>query len=190
MEPLTTMALVAAFLAPVPLTRRPDWSLGSHVIKHPISTVGLNTNDLLIAPQVPTEFILMSASQNLSLDRRDLLTKEINAYESLKDGWDGGGSSHASSASVSAALQFVSRLPGGLPLPGAMMSSVGEVGFYWDFEGGYADISFSSDGAASFFSRTHEGQEYFQESLVVEAFTRDWFFQVLGAMAAPQTKTA
>lgn len=190
MEPLSTLVLVAAFLAPVPLTKRPDWVVDSCVSNQSVGVVGTNTNQLVSAPMVETESILMSPPLSMVLDRRVLLAQEIQTYKFLKNGWDGKGSVSAFPESMAAAMQFVEQLPGGLPLPGAMLSSSGEVGFYWDIQGGYADLSFASDGLGSFFSRTHEGQEYFQEALAVESLTREWFFHVLGAMTAPKMEAA
>ena len=185
MEPLTTLALVAAFIAPVPLTRRPDWIVDRQV-RHFINS----TTELVSATSAPTESILMAIPQDTLMDGRMRLTQEIKAYQTLVEGWDGEGSVQAASESVAFAMYFIGQLPGGLPLPHTMLSSSGEVGCYWDGESGYADISFSPDGTASFFSRTSSGEEHFAESLPREIFVRNWFFDRLGPITAPKLDAA
>jgi len=122
MEPLSTLVLVAAFLAPVPLTKRPDWVVDERVSRHSTGATGTNTNELVSAPMVATESILMPPSPSMVSDRRVLLAQEIQTYKFLKNGWDGEGSVAALPESMAAALRFVDQLPGGLPLPGAMLS--------------------------------------------------------------------
>lgn len=190
MEPLSTLALVAAFLAPVPLTRRPDWVVGSRASKVPELIVESDARELSAPSTVATDSILMPSLPRIFSDHRELLAREVKTYAFLEDGWDGEGSARPTEYSTLEALRFIDRLPGGLPPPHAMVSSAGELGFYWDLEGGYADISFAADGSASFFSRTHSGQEFFQEALNSDNFSREWFFQVLGVMAAPQVAAA
>lgn len=190
MDPISTLVLVASFLAPVPLTKRPEWAEKVCLSDYSQGASTTNTTVLISASTVSTASILMEPSSSPILDRRVLLAHEIQSYKFLKDGWDGSGGVSAFQKSMDAALYFVEKIPGGLPLPGAMLSSSGEVGFFWDVESGYADINFAPDGSASFFSRTHSGQEYFQESLAGDSFTREWFFQVLGAVSAPKTKAA
>jgi len=190
MEPLTTLALVAAFLAPVPLTRRPDWASEARAAGERPITESTDTNKIVSATPVITDSILMPNSSPVYLDRRELLAQELRAYEMLQAGWDGEASIKPSAESIAAALTFLERFPGGLPLPSPMMSSVGEAGLYWDMQGGYADISFAADQSFSFFSRTHTGVEVFQDALRTEQLDRDWFFHVLGEMASPQIQAA
>jgi hypothetical protein len=186
MEPLSTLALVAAFLVPVPLTKRPDWNEQPKAIN-----VFSDPTDVLVSPSAETlTASLLVPIQPAVWDRSDFLVGEVQTYRDLKDGWDGKGSKAVTQKSFDAALQFIRCLPGGLPLPKAMVSSVGEVGFYWDLPEGFADISFGPDGVASFFSRHSNGHESFFDDLETDVFTRTWFFDVLGAMAAPLHKAA
>ena len=193
MEPLTTLMLVCAILAPIPLTNRPEWA----------TPVNSKIKSALIDPDVHTTFyepttefssatdsILMRAPPNIFVDRRDLLASEVKAYNFLTVGWDGSESVPPSMSSMDSALTFIKKLPGGLPLPRPMISSIGEVGFYWDMDGGFADISFTNDGKASFFSRSTIGIEEFNEDMLIQAFTRDWFFSALGELSSPQTLAA
>lgn len=191
MEPLSTLALVAAFLAPVPITRRPDWSIKSPVMSDLVSKATYNeTWSSALVKTSETEDLLVDMSEYTYVDRRDLLTKELDEFCTLRDGWDHEDSLAAASASIAAARKFLEIFPGGLPLPRPMLSSKGEAGFYWDLDGGFADLSFDTNGTASFFSRSHEGIENFQEALSVEDLNRNWSFNALGYLAAPKLVAA
>lgn len=184
MEPLSTLVLVAAFFAPIPLTKRPDWDV-EVLKKSEVMQFLPTTNELVFAPVVKTEDIVMPTSIGIVLDRRDLLVSKVNSFKKLEAGWDGSGSVPPADRSYEAALKFIDLLPGGIPVPSPMLSSDGHVGFYWDLEGGFADLNFEYNGAASFFSRTKYGVEFFAEELWIEDFSRQWFFDMLGEMAAP-----
>ena len=183
MEPLSTLALVAAFLAPIPLTKRPDWTSECNLLVASL-TSPLETTSIVSKVAVETDLIVKPTTAAIYFDKRELLIAEVEAYKELRAGWDGEGSCSTTHASVDTAKAFIGSYPGGLPLPTPMLSSSGEVGFYWDLEQGYADISFEPDGAASFFSRTHSGNELFQPGLNQASFRRAWYFEVLGALAA------
>ena len=189
MEPLSTLALVAAFLAPVPLTRRPDFSAGySGESRHVF--IGEATETVVSVEAGATESLVLVPGAQKVVDRVDQLRRELQLYQGLSDGWDGEGSLQPHHTSIDAAQRFVGMLPSGLPLPRPMLSNAGEVGFYWDLTGGFADISFDANGLASFFSRTHVGVELYRDGIRSEVFTRDWFFQLLGEMAAPAKMAA
>lgn len=187
-EPISTLALVAAFLAPIPLTRRPEWSARP---QNPVDTVA--PVDKTWSPafsELTTETEEVVSANYRILDRSEILAMEVNSYAALPEGWDGPGSVRANAHSLAAALEFIALLPGGLPLPRPMLSSAGEVGFYWDLERGFADISFETNGSASFFSRAHTGEESFQDDLKANLLTRDWFFGSIGSLAFPQANAA
>lgn len=193
MEPLTTLMLVCAILAPTPLTNRPEWATSDHSkIKSVLTSPDVHTTfyEPTTAFLSATDSILMRAPSNIFVDRRDLLASEVKVYKSLTMGWDGSESVPPSVSSIDSALTFITKLPGGLPLPRPMISSIGEVGFYWDMDGGFADISFTNDGKASFFSRSTLGIEEFHEDMHIQTFTRDWFFLALGELSSPQTLAA
>lgn len=187
-DPISTLALVAAFLAPVPLTKKPEWSARAQNPVDSTSPVDKTWSTGFSGLRGETEEVV-SANYQL-LDRSEILALEVKSYARLPEGWDGPGSVQANSTSLTAALAFVEILPGGLPLPRPMVSSSGEVGFYWDLERGFADISFEANGSASFFSRTHEGQEAFQDGLKVNELSRNWFFESIGYLASPQSNAA
>jgi hypothetical protein len=190
MDPVSTLILVASFLAPILPTKRPEWLEKSLAADYSQEVNTTSTTKLVSASPVLTASILLTQLPTAIFDRCTLLAQEIQTYKFLNDGWDGVGSVSACQKSIDAALYFVGKIPSGLPLPSAMLSYTGEVGLFWDAESGYADINFTSDGYSSFFSRTYNGQEYFQESLANASFTREWFFQVLGAVSAPNTQAA
>ncbi len=190
MEPISTLALVAAFLAPIPLTKRPDWSESLGRTEHFSIADRAPTNELIAPPDVATESIVLSPLANTVLDKRILIKREIEGYRFLENGWDGESSQSANSQSIQNACEFIDCLPSGLPLPGAMLSAAGEVGFYWDLEGGFADISFSTDGSASFFSRTVAGMEFFQDAIMLNELNPAWLFRKLGALATPRLRAA
>ena len=132
----------------------------------------------------PTEWKI-EVNDSATVDPTDLLRDEVLKFASLTAGWDGSGSMAASEQSRNAALAFLDCIPKGLPIPGAMMSQDGEIEFFWDLPHGYADITFEPTGLASFFSRSSNSTEEFIEALNESAFTRAWFFERLGALAAP-----
>ena len=185
MEPLSTLVLVAAFLAPVPLTKRPDWNFAGTRFSDSSGDGVATTNDLVLAPTVITEDVVMPPSAGAVSDRRVYLLQKVREFQGFSDGWDGVGSVAPMTNSAEASIKFIYCLPGGIPLPKAMVAATGEVGFYWDLEGGYADISFEGNCSASFFSRDRRGAEYFVEGLTQDTFSRAWFFEVLGKLASP-----
>lgn len=189
MDPLSTFALVAAFLAPVPLTRRPDWNANKNVIQDHALNQGSSTTYISFENASETSILLPSVKSNY-LDLGQALKQQIQIYAQQTDEWDGPGSVAPSPASSSAAMSFIDLVPGGLPLPTPMMTPKGEVGFYWDFQHGYADVSFAWDGLGSFFSRTKAGEEHYSENLSTHQFTRQWFFDAIGALSSPSAIAA
>jgi len=149
------------------------------------------TERLVVQCHVQTEidhYYQIQVSQ--STDLRELINAQLDQYKGYSAGWDGSGSLGPSAESLTAARQFLAAFAGGLPLPVPMLSPSGEVGFYWDERGGYADISFDQGGSGSFFSRTEGGDEIYEEGLTSQRFTRDWLFAHLGEICAPQALAA
>jgi hypothetical protein len=184
MSSLTT-ALVALALTPATV-------IGSGTMVAPRLTPvnqAAKTDAVLRRQTTPTEWKI-ELDTDATPDPLEALRDEAIRYASLSDGWDGPSSIAVSVASRNSALAFIDVLPPGLPLPKIMVSPEGEIGFYWDLGGGYADISFSENGRGSFFSRTTSSQEEYLEDLAEGSFSRDWFYQRLGEMAAPSLKAA
>lgn|GEM_PF-5208561 len=193
MDPLSTFAIFASFVISPSLTKRPEWirdgglDATNKVVlvdkPNARSAFGsLTTTHLSIdSVQSDTEAKLWEIDY-VTTDRRQGIVAEIQKYASFADDWDGEGSCAPYIASISASLNFLEMLPGGLPLPKPMVSSDGEIGFYWDLAQGFADISFDERGAASFFSRTHRGEESYQENIRLESLSSNWMFGNIGVL--------
>lgn len=188
MEPLTTLALVAAFIAPVPATRRPEWTSATRALES--TGPALDTDRPLLAMAASTEWILLPPASTIRPDRKVALSAEIDSYQRLRDGWNEEGSVAPTELSGAAAIRFIDSFPAGLPLPRPMVSSKGHLGFFWDLENGYADLSFDSEGVGSFFSRSKDGTEQYFADLAQAAMTRQWFFEMLGELSAPAVEAA
>lgn len=147
---------------------------------------GLDTNRLVlkVAPE-PTNLILQAKSGYV-LDRLSLARAEVQEYGNFPNGWDGPRSVAPTELCNQSALEILDRFPAGLPVPVPMMSSNGEIGFYWSASDAYADVNIDPDGLASFFSKDADGKELFVEGLSPDKFDRNWFFANVGPFAAPQ----
>lgn len=76
----------------------------------------------------------------------------VEDYKNLEEGWDGDRGMPASNAAADAARLFLAALPDSIPEPTSMISSDGEIGFYWLDDGRYAEAGFNRDGRSYFFS--------------------------------------
>ena len=174
----STTTLIALAMTPVGLTGS-DFGLSQRAAPVRADT---RTDIVLRRQETLTEWNVVTSEGDTPIEQ---LRQKVQEYANLSDGWDGPGSIHASSQSRDAALGFIDQIPIGIPVPGIMISSQGEIGFYWDFAGGNADISFTESGAASFFARSGQSHEIYVEHLKTSDFSRQWFFANLGAIAAP-----
>ena len=107
---------------------------------------------------------------------------DLKDYSLLDDGWDGPESKAASVQAIGMALQFVDKLPSGIPLPKPMLSSDGEVGLYWDVEAIYADVGFEEDDRLSIFVRDRRDED---RETFVELRLPDLRTEQLKAILAP-----
>jgi hypothetical protein len=57
--------------------------------------------------------------------------QDMESYRYVEDGWDGRGSVKPSCEAISVAQDFLSLLPFGTPAPEALVSSDGDVGWFW-----------------------------------------------------------
>ena len=146
MHALTT-TLIALAMTPVGLTGA-DFGLSARAV--PVRADS-STDVVLRRQETLTEWKIDTSDGDTPIDQ---LRQKVHEYANLSDGWDGPGSLQASSHSRDAALGFIDQIPIGIPVPGIMISSQGEIGFYWDFAGGNADISFTGRGTGSFFARS------------------------------------
>ncbi|WP_125954372.1 hypothetical protein [Novosphingobium sp. MD-1] len=87
-------------------------------------------------------------------DERSLLIDELRQYEQLENGWDGAGDDIAPSrVAIDEAIHFVENLPPFVDLPEPMVSSDGQVGFFWHDANIYLDIGFRGQGECTFFGK-------------------------------------
>lgn len=181
LDPISTVLAAALFAPLVPTSAR-----YSDRIQQPPALEPLSTDRLVLNTKADTEINLYTPGRATSMvDLRDMIYAQLDRYEAYGEAWDGPGSFGPSTESLHAARQFLKGLTGGLPLPLPMLSSSGEVGFYWDEERGYADLSFDRRGVGSFFLRTAQGQETYVEDVAPDALTRKWLFENLGEICAP-----
>ncbi|HBQ88643.1 MAG TPA: hypothetical protein DD803_04180 [Alcaligenes faecalis] len=72
------------------------------------------------------------------------------------------------------ANQLIDYLPSGIPLPRPMISEDGEIGFYWDSPGVFADLEIEENGELSVFTKvkTSPPRESYTEGLKVSTELR------------------
>lgn len=106
---------------------------------------------------------------------------ELADYASLSDGWDGDESVAPSSFSLAQARLLLGHLPGGIPFPQPMLSSEGEVGFYWNSKVAFADLSIKPDGTFSLYlkDKRPSGEESFFDAIPVDEGARSYLAQRL-----------
>lgn len=103
-------------------------------------------------------------------DKPAKLKDILNSYLGLREGWDGYEGITPTNDAVNQAQQFVDRLLEynyDYRLPKPMLSSDGEVGFYWDVYGCYLSIEFEEDGSFYFYGRDEIGHECSGEEKVL-----------------------
>ena len=162
-EPITTL-LSFPVLAGILATARPQYERFVEQYERTQSVGRINTEySLILRMPAATEITLVPTP--VVQDKRDLLLKVIARFAALPNGWDGEGSSKPSSVSVEAAKAFLASIPAGIALPIPMVTSVGEMEFYWKLPVGYCDISFDADGVGSLFAKEEAGDEFFLDNL-------------------------
>lgn len=188
MEPVTTFALTVALLGAVPATQRSVAELQSGragVVGEPLA--GSSILAVLPGPAAETtRFLEFFGQEQLApqslISPQELLKREVAAYRDLGVGWNGPDFSLPNSRAIDAALGFLEGLPSRLPLPRPMLSHDGELGLYWDLVGGYAEVSFDPDGALTYFSRSKDGEERFQEGIAVPTLGSEWYWESIGSL--------
>ena len=187
MEPVSTLIIAVALLAPAAPTRRLIWDESSKTEPKSLRVEKKYTSRPLlpgaIAPS--TSHILYTPDVMPTLSVREQLKRETKSYSTLKSGWDGTDSLPPSVLSMEIALHLIDALPARLPLPRPMLSSNGELGLYWDLHGGYAELSVETDGQISFFSRDAAGLEHFDENLARISCSQSWFWGAIKHLDTP-----
>lgn len=98
--------------------------------------------------------IYVSTDSGYFQDERALLIDELRQYEQLEAGWDGADDDIAPSrVAINEAIHFVENLPPFVDLPEPMVSSDGQVGFFWHDANIYLDIGFRGYGECTFFGK-------------------------------------
>lgn len=116
-------------------------------------------------------------------DERALLIDELRQYEQLENGWDGADDDIAPSrVAIDEAIHFVENLPPFVDLPEPMVSSDGQVGFFWHDVNIYLDIGFRGQGQCTFFGKVGDlkikGKEVVNSSEPVPASVLHFLAQV------------
>lgn len=202
MEPLTTLALLAALSGAVPAaTARPNWTNDK---KTPVTTPPMTTelSSLSLDGSLVSAATLRTYSETVNSEAETVQPKkevinstysELQSYADLQDGWDGDDSIAPSRLDIMRALTFVSSLPSALPLPTPMISSSGEIGLYWDNGISYLDINFDYDGTISLYSRnrgTNPEVETFLDEVDPTEITAAWYFKEIGNIILPMKMAA
>lgn len=84
--------------------------------------------------------------------REEALLRDIAAYTTLEDGWDGYDGRAPDSNVLFDLKSFVEGLPPGLAIPTVTLSSSGLPSLYWDDRDYYADLEFQGGGVSTFFA--------------------------------------
>ena len=178
MKPATLIELCAvASLA----TASPAWGCHGQPIYSHYPVAGKISSDIIDDAPVETEIASTRVSDTV-YSGYDLLKMDLKGYSLLDDGWDGPESKAASAQAIGMALQFVDKLPSGIPLPKPMLSSNGKVGLYWDVEAIYADVGFEEDDRLSIFVRDRRDED---RETFVELRLPDLRTEQLKAILAP-----
>ena len=114
---------------------------------------------------VLTEIPMFGSNIEHIFYKGDELISQIENFHAMPGDWDGDGTVLPSEDTFSAAREFILNLPAGLPFPIAMLTSLGDIEFYWDSASGYADMSFDVSGVASLFGRNAFGEEFFFDNI-------------------------
>ncbi len=189
MEPISTLILSFAFLVPVPVTQRLI-SAESQKSKYESSKNSSSMRDTMLPLMVNvkstvTDRALYKSQATQLVNARELLKSETKAYSLLEAGWDGEGSQPPSKIAMNNALRSIDAIPARLPLPRPMLSPNGELGLYWDLDGGYAELSVETNGQMSFFSRKANGQEIFDADMAISNLNDIWFWKSIGELDSP-----
>lgn len=89
----------------------------------------------------------------------------------LADGWAGFDSVRPSDAAISEALAFAEMLLSNQEIQEPIISPAtdGEVNFFWENEHITVDLGFYGDGSYSYYAKTEDGQEFFEDHFRVDS---------------------
>lgn len=109
----------------------------------------------------------------------DAVRAELMGYAVLADGWNGPGSLAPKLGNLTAAADWLQKLPAGVPYPRPMVGPSGNVGLYWDEPNGYAELSFEHQDDAAFFATNRKGVQHFFEGYAEIQAAEASIFEVL-----------
>jgi hypothetical protein len=160
-DPITTLLAIPAVVGAL-ATARPQYERCDEKYEKAPLVVRTDTEHALLERSLAaTEILIQFSSPPTEYDKREQLKVLIFQFAALPAGWDGDGSLSPTIAAVDAAVAFLNSIPPGIPLPTPMVTSAGDMEFFWDISTGYADISFNSSGIGSFFAKDLDGKELF-----------------------------
>lgn len=162
----TTLAVIAIGLARAP-TQLDGWMGEQHAVaeKYAPATEDEGLGRQVVLPTSSDGY----ASAFMIIDKADWLQAEIESYRHLTAGWDGEDSIGPSNEDIEAAKKLIDHLPAGLELPKPMLTSSGELGFYWKADAYYADLIIEEKDLFSLFvrSRKHPDREFYFDALPI-----------------------
>lgn len=182
MEPVSTMLLVASFLASPAITKLPRWDAPKEERSPYLSPTAL--------PKYLENYSRLSSTQQLvapNIGLASLLTLKDEMYAELNMYRPSGSTSSIASTddNVDGAIKFIEALPVGIPLPTLMRSDECEIGFFWDNEVAYVDINIEADGKMSLFSRIRSSdKETFIEDIKIEEIDFIWAYKNLPVLSS------
>lgn len=183
MEPVSTLIITFAFLAPIANNRKSTWDNRLERF-HEIPFIDKTNTHVLGNNSLPSteKFITTPLQAGPLLSSKTLLQEELESYSELRAAWNGPDSLAPTRGAITSAQTFADIVPSRLPLPRPMISENGEIGLYWDLEEGYADATFTADGTAYFFSRASNGVEKFIAGLDLSSLNDAWFWEMVGSL--------
>lgn len=190
MEPITTLLLYGALLAPAISTSAPKWSADAGVTARRV----VAERNTYFSPQlvsIETGGAVYKFSPNHFPSQIIRIISTLESYRTLGDGWGGEESLIPNGASIDAAIQFVRSMPAGVELPSPMISYEGQIGLYWSSTAGYVSIDFESNGHASLYSRNRQvGSDYFVDDIKLSECNQSWYEEALSALSSSSSRTA
>lgn len=182
MEPITTLLLYGALLAPTISTSAPKWSVATAAIARNVVTDQ--------SAYFPSQFVplgISSATYKFSPNhfpsQINRIISTLESYRNLGDGWGGEESLTPNGASIDAAIQFIRSMPAGIELPSPMISYEGQIGLYWSSTTGYVSLDFESNGHASLYSRNRQvGSDYLVDDIKLLECNQSWYEEALSAL--------
>lgn len=190
MEPITTLILYGALLAPVISTSAPKWREDTGVTARCV----VAEQTAFISPKsvsLETYGTAYTFSPNHFPSQVNRIISTLESYRTLGDGWGGEESLMPNDISIDAAIWFINSMPAGIELPSPMISYEGQIGLYWSSTSGYVSLDFESNGYASLYSRNRQvGSDYFADDIKLSECNRSWYENTLSVLHSSTLRAA